>query len=256
MPSGRTALTSQLVSTAECTTDATFASATLPVATAQELDSGNIRVLNWNTQKGAQSGMHDDLARFGNQADLILLQEAAVHLTQKTRLEQDMQWVFGQGYQDTGVMTVSRVVPLSFCSLSAWEPWLRSPKVTNITSYGLSDTDDDLLVINLHLINFTLGVKAFRSQLLQATNIIEQHAGPVIISGDFNTWSRGRSALVNDALTRLGMRAIVFDHDQRTRYFGRPVDHLYMRGIQPVEATSHAVSSSDHNPFTVVLEVL
>ena len=68
---------------------------------------------------------------------------------------------FAQGYQrdqlSTGVMTASRIAPLAQCSLTHYEPWLKSPKATSITEYALQGTDNTLLVVNVHLINFTFG---------------------------------------------------------------------------------------------------
>jgi len=45
--------------------------------------------------------------------------------------------------------------------------------------------------VNIHSINFSFGVNHMQKQLRQAAIVIEHHDGPVLLSGDFNTW-RGR----------------------------------------------------------------
>ena len=226
----------------------------------QQFDSKRIRLLNWNTQKQSHAGMQDDLSLLGREADLILLQEALVDHSNIANIDARLHWVFAPGYiqssVSTGVMTASRVAPLTYCKLSDIEPWLGSPKAINITRYALSGTDETLLVINVHLINFTLGISAMQTQLEQALVLVTQHDGPVIIAGDFNTWSKEREVAVTSMLGRHDMQPVQYVNDQRTRILGRPVDHFYVRGIHTAVATSYPTENSDHNPIAVVLELL
>jgi endonuclease/exonuclease/phosphatase (EEP) superfamily protein YafD len=233
---------------------------TTPDENSPELDSQNIRLLNWNTHKYADSRAHDDLLNFGSGADLILLQESIQDYTHMPSLNPQLHWEFAPGYVQagikTGVMTASSVAPIASCKLTNKEPWLRSPKATNITRYALTGTDETLLVVNVHLINFTFGVSDMRAQLDQALAFVELHSGPVIVSGDFNTWSARRSKVVTQALTRLNLQPVEYTNDLRTRIFGQPVDHLYVRDIKAATATSHPVESSDHNPISMVFGIL
>ncbi len=226
----------------------------------QRFDSKRIRLLNWNTHKQSHAGMQDALSLLGREADLILLQEALVDHSKIANIDAQLYWVFAPGYiqssVSTGVMTASRVAPLAYCKFSNIEPWLGSPKATNITRYGLSGTDETLLVINVHLINFTLGISAMQTQLEQALVFVAQHDGPVIISGDFNTWSKEREEVVASMLGKHGLQSVQYVNDQRTRIFGHPVDHFYVRGIHTAVATSYPTENSDHNPIAVVLELL
>ena len=232
----------------------------LPEEDFPQLDSKQIRLLNWNTHKYADIRAHDVLLDLGNEADLILLQESIQDYTHMPSVSSQLHWEFAPGYVkggiNTGVMTASTVTPIAACKLTSTEPWLRTPKATNITRYALSDTDETLLVINIHLINFTFGISAMQNQLEQALTFVELHSGPVIVSGDFNTWSNERSKVVMQSLSRLDLQPIKYTNDQRTRIFGLPVDHLYVRDIHVSAATSYPVESSDHNPISVVLEIL
>lgn len=224
----------------------------------RRLDLTRMRLLNWNTQKNTGEHMQADLRRLTDGVDLILLQEAARQSNAFAGLADEYHWSFSPGFQSngisTGVMTASRVAPLAQCSLTNFEPWLQTPKATGITEFALSGTDETLLVINVHLINFTVGVDAMREQLLQALSFVEQHSGPVIVSGDFNTWRQARRELVVDALAARGLQPVGYTDDYRKRFMGNPLDHTFVRGIRLANGTSHAVETSDHNPTSVTLE--
>lgn len=222
------------------------------------LDRTRMRLFNWNTQKNTDTAIQADLSRLADGADLILLQEAVRSSSALAGLDKDYHWSFSPGYQKanmrSGVMTVSRVKPLAQCSLTHYEPWLRSPKATNITEFALAGTDETLLVVNMHLINFTVGIESMRQQLLQALRFVEQHNGPVIVSGDFNTWSRKRRDVVVMALQARGLNPVGYSVDHRKRVFGYALDHTFVRDITVAQGISHSVETSDHNPMSVTLE--
>jgi endonuclease/exonuclease/phosphatase (EEP) superfamily protein YafD len=46
-----------------------------------------------------------------------------------------------------------------------------------------------------------------------------------------------------------------FDEDHRKRVFGQPLDHIYVRGLEVLEATTRDVDSSDHNPMSARLHI-
>ena len=229
-----------------------------PTAATRSLDQTRMRLLNWNTQKNTDTNMRADLTRLAEGVDLILLQESVRDSTAFADLDPGFHWSFAPGYQradvSTGVVTASRIKPLTQCNLTNYEPWLRSPKATNITEFALSGTDQTLLVINLHMINFTIGLKALRQQLLQALSLVEQHKGPVIFSGDFNTWRKARRDLVLEAFEARNLEPVGYAEDYRKRVFGYALDHTFVRDIRIAKGTSHSVESSDHNPMSVTLE--
>ena len=229
-----------------------------PTAATRGLDQTRMRLLNWNTQKNTNTDMQADLTRLTEDMDLVLLQESVRNSTAFADLDPAFHWSFSPGYEranlSTGVATASRVKPLAQCSLINYEPWLRSPKATNITEFALIGTDETLLVVNLHMINFTFGLDAIRQQLQQALSIVEQHRGPVIFSGDFNTWRKARRDLVLQAFEASDLQAVDYQTDHRKRVFGYALDHTFVRGIEIANGTSQAVDTSDHNPMSVTLE--
>lgn len=222
-----------------------------------ELNSNAISLLNWNTQKHNHTDLHRDLMEFSKEADLVLLQEAVVDADHLTQLEGGLYWNFAPGYIKkgiaTGVMTASKVRPAAYCKLASTEPWLGSPKATSLTTYNLKDNSENLLVINIHLINFTFGTAAMEQQLSDALAYIDAHTGPVILAGDMNTWSNRRQNAAAARLAKRGLTPVSFDTDRRTRIFGLPVDHIYVRNLDWSKAETHTVSSSDHNPLEVLL---
>lgn len=65
------------------------------------------------------------------------------------------------------------------------EPILRLAKSALVTVYPLPDTRL-LMVVNIHAVNFSLGVDVYSKQLLPIGDQIAHHSGPVIMAGDFN----------------------------------------------------------------------
>jgi endonuclease/exonuclease/phosphatase (EEP) superfamily protein YafD len=107
-------------------------------------------------------------------------------------------------------------------------------------------------VANVHAVNFSFGTAEFRIQMRQLTDILVAHDGPLIVAGDFNTWSLLRMSLVRDILVdRLKLEKVAFETARTSRAFRRPLDHAYYRGLRVVERWTEASETSDHNPLWV-----
>ena len=81
------------------------------------------------------------------------------------------------------------------------------------------------------------------------------HHGPVILAGDFNTWSDARDRVVVKIAARLGLTELRFGLDQRSTFIGRHVDHIFVRGLQLIDIRAIPVTSSDHNPIEVTMRI-
>jgi endonuclease/exonuclease/phosphatase (EEP) superfamily protein YafD len=244
--------------TNEARTEAALSCAEAPLDTAKAgahaaLDGNRIRLMNWNIHKSSQAGWRDDLRRLADGSDLLLLQEATLEHKLTDAMQTPYHAVFAPGYRtdssQTGVMTLSRVPATSHCFLSHQEPWLRTPKATSISRFSIANREEKLLVVNLHGVNFALSSESLEHQFRDASVQIEHHKGPVIFSGDFNTWSEERMRSVSAILTALQLRPIAFQQDHRIQVFGKPLDHIYVRGLRTLESGSSPVESSDHNPI-------
>jgi endonuclease/exonuclease/phosphatase (EEP) superfamily protein YafD len=224
-----------------------------------ELDASNIRLLNWNVQKNNRSNWRRDFAQFSSERNLVLVQEASLREDSIASMDSSRFWSFAAGYSRSGaisgVLTMSTARPMAQCSFVSYEPVLRTPKATSITQYGLTSTDETLIVVNIHAINFSLGLGAFQNQFDQVREVLEAHSGPIILSGDFNTWRKKRIEFIDALTLELGLSALQFPEDHRVTRLGRYLDHIYVRGLSPLESKTAVVDSSDHNPMTVTLRM-
>lgn len=217
-----------------------------------------INILSWNMQKATHTDWAADLAALGGDAHLVFLQEAAREAAIQAVLKDTEYEHFAPGYrrrhQTTGVMTLS-VIPPSFChNLKVNEPWLRTPKAAGVARYPMVDSEQ-LLAVNVHAVNFSLGLERLRTQLMGLDRLLQQHSGPVIVAGDLNTWRRGRQRLVDDWMDRHALEPVVFSPDLRSRAFGRALDHVYVRGLAVAHSEVIPVASSDHNALRVQLRL-
>jgi endonuclease/exonuclease/phosphatase (EEP) superfamily protein YafD len=228
-----------------------------PAASATGLNTDEIRVVSWNMQKKSIPNWRADYSRLTEGRDLILIQEASLRVDTVGDLPAAPHWSFAPGYRTgdsiTGVLTLSSSQPLARCSFVNVEPLLRTPKATSITQFALEGRDETLLVVNVHAVNFSLGLGAYKRQFAQIANVLEGHQGPIILSGDLNTWRAGRTQTIEAMAEELELTAIEFSEDNRTRFLGSPLDHIYVRGLSATSSDSSVVTSSDHNPLTVTL---
>jgi endonuclease/exonuclease/phosphatase (EEP) superfamily protein YafD len=224
------------------------------------LDLDKIRVLTWNVHKGANAGWLTDLAWFGAEHDLVLIQEARLSDPLRHILrDDDLHWALAGAFRfrslDTGVLTAARVRADRVCVLRAMEPITRIPKAVVVTSYLVSGSSESLLVVNVHAVNFTLGTTRLREQLEAVADVLARHSGLVLLAGDFNTWNVARRRAVDAIALRLGLQALSLQPDERSRFLGQPVDQMYYRGLIPNSAVAVPVRSSDHNPVSAVFRL-
>ena len=136
------------------------------------------------------------------------------------------------------------------CPLREREPILRLPKSALVTVYPLPNARL-LMVVNIHAVNFSLGVDVYSKQLLPIGDQIAHHSGPVIMAGDFNAWSRPRMNALYRFAREMSLREVRFSDDQRRRAFGRPLDFVFYRGLSVHDASVLVTRASDHNPLLV-----
>lgn len=232
------------------------------------LDGRSIRVLNWNVAKNNhQSQWRRDFQSIARQytPNLLFLQEARVIAERSPIPNSRAGWHFAPNFQTPflqthfGVLTAAEADAASWQSLLTehFEPFFNIPKVALITEYPLADMAQTLMGVNMHGINFVSTAK-FESQLYQLENAIAHHQGPIILSGDFNTWHFGRMDLLTELAARLGLMPVQFmaEHHQYLKrfLFSHPLDHIFYRGLT-VKPDSAVVipdlTSSDHAPMVV-----
>jgi len=221
------------------------------------LDPAEINLLIWNTHKGQGAGWLEEFAALSAGQDLIVLQEA--YLMDELRdflLTRALSWslatTFTRYQIETGVMTASQVTPDSACVQRTMEPLLSLPKSTLISRFPIEGSSETLLVGNIHAINFSLGTAAFRSQLNRLASILDEHDGPIIVAGDFNNWNQSRSNVIEHVLVETrSLREVAFDDKSPRTVFGRPIDHVYYRGLIVLAGQVLETNTSDHDPIWV-----
>lgn len=218
---------------------------------------GEFELICWNIEKGNNRGWKQELKDLAQNTQVVLLQEAIFVEEMKQPREEPLFWSFAPGYEtrehSSGVMTISRMKPNFFCALETKEPWLRSPKKTSIVQFPLGPGEHSLLMINMHAINFTFGVKAFTRQLNEIGPILEAHKGPIVFSGDLNTWRQGRKDVLLPFISKFDLTEVGFKPDHRSQKMGHPVDYIFTRGLEVKRSRVIEVDTSDHNPLIVTL---
>jgi endonuclease/exonuclease/phosphatase (EEP) superfamily protein YafD len=221
-----------------------------------ELDSSGFKMLTWNVLRGKEDGWKEDFKHLTEYKDILTIQEARLtddlqELLKEGHYNWDLSAAFKYRGADTGVLTASKLEPDFTCTFRIKEPLISIPKTVLVTLYPLSNTDKSLMVVNIHSINFSLGTEEFYTQLQKVEEILLKHNGPMIFSGDVNTWNEKRMAILKDLSIRLGLKAVTFNKHYRTKVFGHDIDHIYYRELTVSDATVIKVDSSDHNPMLV-----
>ncbi len=224
--------------------------------TDQGLNPENISFLSWNMYKGNGEGWQKDLSFFAQSHDLMTIQEVVLEIELSGLLATygfnwNMNTSFYLNGTAAGVMTVARPNAVQSCGFNVIEPLIQVPKSTLVSYYAIEGSKDRLLVANIHAINFAIGVSAYRQQLEQLYHAIKYHEGPMIVAGDFNSWSDDRMGLVSELINKLSLSRIEYQINNKTHVFGNAIDHVFYRQLELVSNKVWQVSSSDHNPISV-----
>ncbi|MBG6245573.1 EEP domain-containing protein [Candidatus Symbiopectobacterium sp. 'North America'] len=218
-----------------------------------------LRVLVWNIYKQQRLYWLSVLQNFGKDAHLVLLQEAQstpelIRFATANYVATDQVPAIILPQHLSGVMTLSAAQPLYCCPLREREPLLPLSKSALITVYALQSAQQ-LMVINIHAINFSIGVEVYGKQLDAIGEQVKRHAGPVIMAGDFNAWSRQRINALYQFASEIALREVRFVDDQRRRTFGRPLDFVFYRGLHVMQSSVLVTQASDHNPLLVEFQL-
>lgn len=223
---------------------------------------GFLQVLVWNIYKQNTAGSLAQLSELSQTRQLTLLQEAKVDTSFWTDYPFREDWRFFHvdaweyDQQKNGVLTAASVSPSEVCGFRLAEPWLILPKSALLTYYLLSN-GERLVVANIHAVNFSLGLDAYRKQIKQLTDKLRTHSGPIIFAGDFNSWSGTRIEFLNTLKTTLNLQEVTYKHDEQRKRFvtGYPLDHIFYRGLKQISANVIATDKSDHNALVATFKI-
>lgn len=232
----------------------------------EHLNPEQINILVWNLQKGIRDSWADDYYQLSKDKDILFLQEVLLDEDMGSVLNKHEEYAyhvaasFADKWDDhivTGVGTASMASPLSASWLRSFhrEPVIATPKMAIITEYSLADTDKTLLTANIHAINFVSAEK-HRHMLEELEAALSGHRGPMILAGDFNTWTNDKTRSLRQMAQRLGLTEVSFSNDDRTRVFGNALDWVFARELSVETARVHgSVTGSDHKPMEVAFKL-
>jgi endonuclease/exonuclease/phosphatase (EEP) superfamily protein YafD len=212
-------------------------------------------LLCWNIHKQRKRTFTDELRRFGTGIELFVLQEAIEDPRAWTLTPGARTWTlviafeYGRDRVATGVATGSAAAPVDERALLSpvREPVIRTPKSTLLSWIEIVGSAQPLLLVNLHAINFRMA-PALAAQLQSLDAVIEAHRGPLVVAGDFNTWSRRRRVVVEAFVARHALMRAFPGITEVTRF-----DQVYLRGLVVRDARVLQSRSSDHDALRIEL---
>jgi endonuclease/exonuclease/phosphatase (EEP) superfamily protein YafD len=219
-------------------------------------------LLCWNVHK---HNRHPDFAHYleglvtKRQIDCLLLQEARFGSESQCALESyaydaaaNLE-VRGSFY---GVLTAAR------CEAEEARPYLSKARESLLgthksllaSRYRFAD-GSPLLILNIHAINFR-ETGSYERELHRFAERVRHYEGPLIVAGDFNSWSTSRTWRLHRFKKALGLQTVRFDEKEKvTSFWGRRLDFIFYRGLELVDsAVFDDHSLSDHNPLYALFQ--
>ena len=247
-----------------CFTAASFADqnviSVLAQSPNQELPA-TLNVVTWNIHKAEdRQAWAFDFVELTNPSDLMLVQETVTSYLVEDAIKKmpgfnftmATSFVMSNGLA-TGVMTGAKANPVESHYLRSpdTEPIANTPKMALVQKFSITGSSEQLLVVNVHAINFVFN-PAFKRQVTQIVKRIKAHVGPVLLAGDFNTWHEGRWEILEEAVTSVGLVHVPISNDHRFL----ELDHFFVRGMKVKSvALLDNVHTSDHYPLRATFEV-
>lgn len=239
------------------------------MALSREFNPHSIKVFIWNIKKAELGNWKNEFESYGKNQDLILIQEAYQNerFNTTTANFDGIRWDMGISFiylQDnntaTGTMIGSKVEPIDVFVKHTRdvEPIINTPKAMTFARYQIENKNEELLVITVHGINLT-DFSAFERHMAQAESEIENHHGPILFAGDFNTRTKERTGHLMRLIEKHGLKPVTFKngHQRMTWKFTKNyLDHSFVRGLSVKDAVVKGDSiGSDHKPMIMEISV-
>jgi len=221
-----------------------------------------LTLLSWNVAKlSGQPAFHEVMAGLLEQEsiNLVLLQEARTFQREEFDLH-GYSWSISPNIQTRtelfGVMSAFNVrCDQSTPFISQRQELMYATHKSALVTHHPLQGGVDLLVVNVHAINFVLN-QYFYEEMASISRLIAHHDGPLVIAGDFNTWNAKRIYHLRALMTRLGLREVEFaDKHHIKRFLWHPLDYVFYRGLHVEHARAINTNISDHNPVLTTLSL-
>tara|TARA_R110002072_G_scaffold64203_5_gene159777 strand:- start:122749 stop:123591 length:843 start_codon:yes stop_codon:yes gene_type:complete len=225
--------------------------------------SNTFKVLVWNLYKGDNPDFEAKVFDEAGKYDIEIFQEVTDKKTFDPILhDKDYNsimansFIYNEGIK-AGVATRSkfnRTYVHGYHPVGR-EPMVKTPKAALITNYRIENSEQTLMVVNIHAINFVL-IDVFANFMKDIYHQVKDHKGPMIFAGDFNTWAPNRNWFLQKIAKKLNLKFSKYDLDVRKKFFGYELDHILYRGLKLNWATSKESLASDHNPLMASFSLL
>ncbi len=224
-----------------------------------------ITLLVWNVYKTRKSGWYDDFLKLIRNKDLILLQESVLNNHDNSIFEKTnrLEWVMACSHKYrlsqviTGLKTgcVAKSCAQEFLHSPDKEPILNTSKLMLATRYHLQNSLNQLLVLNVHAINFVT-LKKYSCHINQILSVVQQHSGPIILAGDFNCWNAARLEFLFELIKNEGLTTVALDRETRWHHLNRHLDYIFYRDLHLIQAeTLSSIYTSDHYPIMAEFKI-
>ncbi len=214
-------------------------------------------LLCWNVNKSTDIQHYRDLfeaLRNEWNLHLILIQEARMRLPSAPFLLPDFSYCSAPNLKQRtlhyGLLTASSQTALEAMVLpsQAKEGILGPGKGALITHHTLSDRQT-LTLVNLHAINFR-AARIYAGELESLQEYLQKFSGPMIVAGDFNSWSAKRMHVLQTFRLNLGLESVPFPTEKIKTFRGYPLDHILYRELKCHRSLAPDLPhDSDHNPL-------
>lgn len=233
----------------------------------EALDPSDINIFVWNLYKGLRPNWSRDYVKQVKDSDILLLQEIYLSPTMKKALAENKfhSYQFATTFMDTesnntrtgvGIGSIVKPAASFFQRSTVFEPFAKTPKMILYNDFNLKGMVKKLRVCNTHAINF-VGVRKFKKMLKQIRVGLQDFKGPIVLAGDFNTWSKKKLRILRKLTKSMGLKEVQFSNgNQRIELFGNIVDYIFVRGVDVLESNIHGhIHTSDHKPMSVRISI-
>jgi len=223
-----------------------------------------IDLYSWNMLTGMKKEWLKGFQDYSTKTNLFLLQETFFNQTQKKIFNDSaFCWTAGNAHVHIKTNVASGVATGTFTKpvksevtySKYYEPVMWVRQSTLYSWYKIKKSKNLLLVVNVHAINFVPDYMYFE-QIANIEKKLRKHKGPLILAGDFNTFSLSKTKFVNLLVSKHKLKEIGFINDKRKKFRAFPLDHIYVRGFTTIESHVEDSSlSSDHNALWARLKL-
>jgi endonuclease/exonuclease/phosphatase (EEP) superfamily protein YafD len=235
-----------------------------------------LTLVTWNVAKNIENNVEIERLIADYSPDVLMIQEGLSRSCDNFG-PSFRQCLFAPSWKRTdtdiytGVQTLSRFRlenPIHVESPGR-EGFLFTPKTSLVSFMDLPD-GRSLMLVNVHMLNF-VPTRELKKNLDVVHECVRDHDGPLIIGGDFNTWSNARLKAVREFAHRLDMVEALalnelddvpfswffllkpFLHDR----LDASLDRWFCRGVEVVACRKlGGFFSSDHVPVLLQVRTL